>query len=95
LVKHSVAALIAAGIALAGCAPPPPYPYEAANQRPVPLDPAHLRECAMLRDQIARQQYIAETSGINANAIVEASVRLNTWNVINGLQERAAVEGCS
>jgi len=94
-VKHPVAALIAMGIALAGCAPPPPYPYQAANQRPIPLDPAHQRECAMLRDEIARQQYIAEMSGVNATLLVEASVRVNVWNVINALQERAAIEGCS
>ena len=93
--KHSVAALIAAGIALAGCAPPPPYPYEAVNLRPVPLDPAHLRECAMLRDHIARQQYIAEMSGVNSTLLVEGSVRVNVWNTINALQERAAIEGCS
>ena len=49
----------------------------------------------MIRDQIVRQQRIAETSGIMATGLVEASVRLNTWNVINGLQERAAIEGCS
>jgi hypothetical protein len=94
-VKRRVAAVIAAGIAVAGCAPPPPYPYEVANQRPISLDPAQLRECAMLRNEIARQQYIAETSGINATLLVEASVRLNVWNNINALQERAAVEGCS
>jgi hypothetical protein len=96
-VKHRVAAVIAAGIALAGCVPPPPppYPSQAANQRPIPIDPVHLRECAMLRNEIARQQYIAETSGIGATLLVEGSVRINVWNTINALQERAAVEGCT
>ena len=93
--KHPVAAAIAIGVALSGCAPPPPYADQTANQRPVPLDPAHVRECAMIRDQIVRQQRIAETSGIMATGLVEASVRLNTWNVINGLETRAAIEGCT
>lgn len=55
----------------------------------------HLRECAMLRNEIARQQYIAEMSGVNSTLLVEASVRVNVWNTINALQERAAIEGCT
>lgn len=91
-----LAALLCSLLAvLSACAPYPVY----VSQVPVPLavvavDPAWQRECAQIRLDIARQQRIAATSGIMATALVEGAVRLNTSNVISGLEERAALEGC-
>lgn len=91
--KHLVAAVIAMGAVLAGCAPPPVYTAQAAL--PVPLvEQRRQQDCAMLAAELARQQRIAELSGVMANALVEASVRLNTVNVINGIETRAALAGC-
>jgi len=87
-----VVLLLGAVLSVSACAPYPIY----VSQAPIPLvaDRAQLRECAMIRRQIARQQRIAETSGIMATPLVEGAVRLNASNVISGLENRAAVEGC-
>lgn len=92
--KPPIAACLAICAALAACAP---YPGPVAqNSAPAPLvaDRAHGEECLQIRDEIARQQRIAELSGVMATALVEASVRLNVANVINGLETRAALAGC-
>jgi hypothetical protein len=56
--------------------------------------PGLLDECTVIRREIARQQRIAEQSGVMAGPLVQASVQLNTTNVIIGLQQRAAIAGC-
>ncbi len=83
---------VAISVVLGGCAPYPTY----VNPAPVPLVAARgqQEECALIRGEIARQQYIAERSGVMSTALVEASVRLNAANVISGLERRAAIAGC-
>jgi hypothetical protein len=90
--KPMAVVLLSLAAVLSGCAPYPLY----VSQGPIPLvaDPAWRRECAQIRWEIARQQQIAATSGIMATALVEGSVRLNTYNVISGLTARAALQGC-
>ncbi len=92
--KHPALLIITIGLGVAGCAPPPPPAALVAVQPPIVLDPVRQRECAALRSEIAKQQRIAEMSGIMATWLVEASVRLSAANVITGLQTRAAIEGC-
>jgi len=94
--KHLSAAALALGIAASGCAPPPPPVHTA--RAPTPLQPVELvrqQDCAMINAEIARQRGVAAYSGVMATALVEASVRLNVMNVINGLETRAALAGCS
>jgi len=90
--KPSAAVLLVLAVVAPACAPAPVY------VTPAPVvaaaDPAWQRECAQIRWDIARQQRIAATSGIMATALVEGAVRLNTYNVISGLEARAALEGC-
>jgi hypothetical protein len=77
---------------LSGCAP---YPvYVAPAPPPLLSDAARWDECTVIRREIGRQQRIAESSGVMATALVEASVRLNASNVISALEARAAIEGC-
>lgn len=90
--KPAIAAILALGAALGGCTPYPGYGYP--SYEPVVLAPGLLDECTVIRREIARQQRIADQSGIMASALVEGSVRLNTYNVIIGLQQRAAIAGC-
>jgi hypothetical protein len=92
--RQPLAAVIVIGLAVSGCVPGPVYVQQSAY-RPVPLDPARQDECLMIRREIARQQRIAEMSGVMATALVEASVRLNAANVIAGLDTRAAIAGCA
>jgi hypothetical protein len=86
------AAILAIGVVLSGCAPYPRY----VQQAPIPLvvDREHQDECTLIRKEIARQQSIAESSGVMATALVEGAVRLNVSNVISGLETRAAIAGC-
>jgi hypothetical protein len=93
MLDKSTAFAFATGIALSGCATAPIY--TAQNGSPPPLlDPGKQRECTVIRDEIAQEQRTAELSGIMASALVEASVRLNAFNVVTGLESRAALEGC-
>ncbi len=90
--KPAVAIILAMSIVLPGCARSPAYVYQA----PIPLvvDREHQDECILIRKEIARQQSIAESSGVMATALVEGAVRLNVSNVISGLETRAAIAGC-
>jgi hypothetical protein len=87
-----VAAILAAGTVVAACAP---YPAPVAPA-PAPLvanwEQAH--ECALIRSEIARQQRIAAYSGVMDTLLVQGATLLNTYNVINGLRDRAAIDGC-
>jgi len=82
-------AAVAIGIILAGCVPPQP-----PAARPVALDPATLSECALIGREIAAQQRHAALGSIDATPLVQAAVQINAHNVINGLQNRAAIIGC-
>jgi hypothetical protein len=84
------AAAFAIGIILAGCAQPPPTPVA----RPVALDPWTLNECVLIGHEIADQQRHAALGDIDATPLVRAAVQINAYNVINGLQNRAAIIGC-
>ena len=89
--KLRAALVLAVGAGLAGCVayvpgPPPPPPP--------PLTPAQVQECAVIRSEIARQERIAALSPVMESLLVEGAVRLNVHNVIVGLEERAAIEGC-
>ena len=90
--KPLAAVILPLGVVLSACAPYPVY----VSQGPIPLvvDRAQLQECALIRREIARQQRIAETSGIMATPLVEGAVRLNASNVVSGLETRAAIDGC-
>jgi hypothetical protein len=90
--KPAIAACLALGIMLGACSPYPGYGYPAYE--PVVLAPGLLDECTVIRREIARQQRIAELSGVMASPLVEGSARLNVYNVISGLQQRAAIAGC-
>ena len=72
--KPAAAAILAISIFLAACTPYPVY----VAQAPVSLvaDRGRLDECALIRGEIIRQQRIAQSSGVMATALVEASVRL-------------------
>jgi hypothetical protein len=87
--KSAAAITLTLGILLSACAPYPAY----VDQAPTPLM-ADREECLLISREIARQQRIAELSGVMATALVEASARLNAANVISGLEARAAIEGC-
>jgi hypothetical protein len=86
------AVILALGMLLVGCAPPPP-PGQVA-MRPVALDPATVRECASIQSQIAEQQRHAALGSIMATPLVQAAVQINAYNVIDGLRTRAAMIGC-
>jgi hypothetical protein len=90
--KPAAALTCAMGFILSACAPHPSY----VAQAPIPLvaNWEQQQECALIRKEIVRQQRIAESSGVMATALVEASVRLNVSNVISGLETRAAIAGC-
>jgi hypothetical protein len=90
--KPAIAAIFALDVVLAGCAPYPGYPY--APPTPVVTAPGLLDECTVIRREIARQQRIAEQSSVMSSLLVEGSARLNVYNVITGLQQRAAIAGC-
>jgi hypothetical protein len=90
--KPAIAAVLALGVVLGGCAPYPGYGYPAPAT--MVTAPGLLDECTVIRREIARQQRIAEQSGVMAGPLVQASVQLNTTNVIIGLQQRAAIAGC-
>ncbi|HTQ34305.1 MAG TPA: hypothetical protein VMI30_09055 [Stellaceae bacterium] len=87
--KQSAVLIFSISVMLGGCTP---YPHVA--QAPVPLTPEQQRECAMIRREIARQQRIATLSPVMETLLVEGAVRLNTYTVITGLEQRAAIEGC-
>jgi hypothetical protein len=86
--KH--ATILAVGILLAGCVPPPGPPVA----RPVALDPATLQQCALIGHEIAEQRRNAAFGGVDATPLVQAAVQINAYNVITGLQSRAALIGC-
>jgi hypothetical protein len=90
--KPAIAAFLALGALLGGCTPYPGYGYPAYE--PVVLAPGLLDDCTVIRREIARQQRIAEQSGVMSSLLVEGSARLNAYNVITGLQQRAAIAGC-
>ena len=90
-VKQATAMVL--GIVLCGCAPPPPAVPIAAPP-PIALDPATPSECALIRRQIADQQRTAALGSVMATPLVEASVQINAYNVIEGLRARAAIIGC-
>jgi hypothetical protein len=87
--KQAAVFFLAISVMLGGCTP---YPHVA--QAPVPLTPEQQRECAMIRREIARQQRVATLSPVMQTLLVEGAARLNTYNVITGLEQRAAIEGC-
>ena len=88
------AAMVLVGIGLSACAPAP-YPIY-TYQAPVPLIASveQLRECSVIRSELARQQHLAAYSGVMATPLVEASVRLNVQNVVDSLYTRAVLAGC-
>ena len=86
--KPAIAALLALGALCGGCAPYPGYGY------PAPRPMASEQECTAIRQEIARQQRIAEDSGVMTSPLVQWSILLNTTNVITGLQQQAAIAGC-
>ena len=88
--KQFAAIAIATGVLVSGCAPP----TQVAYRPPIPLDPWRQRECAMIWQAIADEQYHAQFSGVMATSLVEAAMRLNSYNVVTGLQTRAAIIGC-
>jgi hypothetical protein len=96
--KRTVAAVLAMGLAadilLGGCTPYPGYGYPPPPTPLVSDQGLLLDECTVIRREIARQQRIADYSGVMATPLTEASVRLNVYNVIIGLQQRAAIAGC-
>jgi hypothetical protein len=87
-----VAAILTAGLAVAACAP---YPAP-APPAPVPLIAAWqlTGECALIREEVARQQRIAAYSGVMDTLLVQGAVLMNVSNVLDGLRQRAAIEGC-
>jgi hypothetical protein len=92
---RTATAMLAIGFGLAGCVQPPAPPaYAAQVPPPRPLFAPTRPECLMIYDEIARQERIAALSGVMSTALVEASARLNAANVIAGLRQRAAIEGC-
>jgi hypothetical protein len=81
----SVAAILAITIvAVAGCTPYPVHLTDSQRQE----------ECGGIAAEYARQYDIAQRSGIMASFLVEGAVRLNTINVIAGLQTQAAIARC-
>ena len=88
--KRSVAAAIAFGIAVSGCAPA----HVAQAPPPVPLDPWRRDECSVIRREIAHQQEVAQRSTVMSTILVQGAVQLNAANVIAGLETRAAIAGC-
>jgi hypothetical protein len=91
--KH--AAAVAMGIILAGCVPAPPPAVPVAAGAPIVLDPAIVRECALIEHQIADQQRNAAFGSVMPTPITQAAVQINAYNVIEGLRERAAIIGCA
>lgn len=98
--QRGVVVGFAIGLAVSACAPypvpqnaPPPVAMRAA---PIPLaaERARLDECALIRGEIVHQQRIAQASGVMATPLAQGAVLLNTYNVIYGLRQRAAIEGC-
>ena len=90
--KPAAAIVLALGAIVGGCAPYPVYVSAAPVTLAAAPEPGD--ECSLIRGEIARQQRIADLSGVMETALVEASVRLNAANVIAGLETRAAIEGC-
>jgi hypothetical protein len=86
--KHA-AVVLAISLAVAGCAPyPPPGPI------PLVMTAEQLRECAVIRSELFRQETIAAYSGVMTTPLVQGSVLINSWNVIQSLYARAALAGC-
>jgi hypothetical protein len=88
--KHTAAVIVAMGLAVAGCAPYPVYPAPT----PLVMTAEQLRECAVIRSELARQETIAAYSGVMTTPLVQGAVLINTSNVIYSLQQRAALAGC-
>jgi hypothetical protein len=90
--RHATAFVLALGLAIAGCAPYPAYPPPGPT--PLVMTAEQLRECAVIRGELARQETIAAYSGVMTTPLVQGAALINTWNVIQGLQTRAALAGC-
>jgi hypothetical protein len=88
--KHAAAGILAMGLAAAGCAPYPPPPAPT----PLVMTVEQQRECAVIRSELARQETIAAYSGVMATSLVEGAALINTSNVIQSLQARAALARC-
>ena len=71
-------------VAVAGCTPYSLHLTESQRRE----------ECGGIAAEYARQYDIAQRSGIMASFLVEGAVRLNTINVISGLQTQAAIARC-
>lgn len=82
------------GICLSACAPAPYPVYVYPTPIPLVMNPEQARECAVIYEELGRQQRIAAYSGVMATPLVEGSMRLNTQNVIASLHTRAALAGC-
>ena len=99
--QRRVAVGFAIGLAVSACAPYPVQqsavpspPQQPAAPVPLVVDPRQREECAVIRSELAREQRIAQTSGVMATPLVQATTLLNVNIVISSLQERAAIEGC-
>ncbi|HWB47911.1 MAG TPA: hypothetical protein VG651_02280 [Stellaceae bacterium] len=90
--KPAIAAILTLGVIVGGCAPDPGYVYPAPA--PSLTEQGLLDECTVIRREIARQQRIAELSGVMASPLADVATQLNVSNVITGLRQRAVVAGC-
>jgi hypothetical protein len=90
--KHAAAVILAIGLVVAGCAPYPAYPPPGPT--PLVMTAEHLRDCAVIRSELARQETIAAYSGVMTTPLVQGAVLINASNVIYSLQTRAALAGC-
>jgi hypothetical protein len=90
--RHAAAVILAMGLVVAGCVPYPAYPPPA----PIPLvmTAEQQHECAVIRSELARQETIAAYSGVMTTPLVQGSILINNWNVIQSLYARAALAGC-
>jgi hypothetical protein len=88
--KHAATVMLTIGFAVAGCAPYPPPPVPT----PLVMTAEQQRECAVIRSELFRQETIAAYSGVMTTPLVQGSVLINSWNVIQSLYARAALAGC-
>jgi hypothetical protein len=91
--KHAATVILTIGLIVAGCAPYPAYPPPPAPT-PLAMSAEQQRECAVIRSELARQQTIADYSGVMTTPLVQGAVLINTANVIYSLRTRAALAGC-
>ena len=91
--RRAAAVILAMGLAGAGCTPYSVYP-PSPGPTPLVMTMEQQRECAVIRNELARQQTIAAYSGVMTTPLVQGAVLINTANVINSLQTRAWLAGC-